>query len=75
MVYNSMKRTFVLLVSHHPSRQRAVEAVQNAPDGYVVTVGEATRNLEQNAAQWPLLHRYIYTTAMAGEWRYASWLS
>ena len=51
-----MKRTFVLLAPPHPSRQRAVEAVQTAPDGYVVTVGEATRTLEQNAAQWPLLN-------------------
>ena len=51
-----MKRTFVLLAPPHPSRQRAVEAVQNAPDGYVVTVGEATRKISQNAAQWPLLH-------------------
>lgn len=44
-----MKRTFILQPSPHPSRQRAVEAVQNAPDSYVVTVGEATRNLEQNS--------------------------
>ena len=29
--------------------------VQAAPDGYIVTVSEPTRTLEQNAAQWPYL--------------------
>lgn len=30
-------------------RDRALEAVRTAPDGFVVTVAEPTRNLEQNA--------------------------
>ena len=33
-----MKRIFIL--SHDTARQRAVQAVQNAPDGYVVTIDE-----------------------------------
>ena len=51
-----MKQTFLL--THSTARQRAQQAVQNAPEGYAVTVGEPTRNLEQNAAQWPILEAY-----------------
>lgn len=42
-----MKRQFIL--AHPVARQRAIEAVRDAPDGYAVTVAEPTRNLEQNA--------------------------
>ena len=48
-----MKHTYIL--AHETARQRAVDAVMNAPDGYCVTVAERTRNLEQNSAQWPIL--------------------
>lgn len=48
-----MKQTFIM--AHDLARQRAIQAVKDAPDGYVVTVGEPTRTLEQNAAQWPYL--------------------
>jgi hypothetical protein len=52
-----MRQTFV--VGNHPqSRGRALEAVRTAPHGYVVTVGEPTRTLEQNAAQWPILDAF-----------------
>lgn len=47
------KRVFKLV--HTTARRLAVEAVQNAPDGWCVTVSEPTRSLEQNAAQWPYL--------------------
>lgn len=40
------------------SRRNAIQAVQNAPDGDAVTVGEPTRSLEQNAAQWPILEAF-----------------
>lgn len=40
---------------HTEARRRAAQAVQDAPDGMIVTVSEPTRNLEQNAAQWPIL--------------------
>ena len=46
-----MKRTFVMPVG----RANALECVKTAKDGFVVTVAEATRSLEQNAAQWPIL--------------------
>lgn len=51
-----MKRTFVL--AHDEARRRAVECVQNAPDGYRVIVDEPKRSLDQNAAQWPILEAF-----------------
>jgi len=48
-----MKRSFIL--SHPEARRRAIEAVQQAPDGYAVTVAEPTRNLSQNAKLWATL--------------------
>lgn len=48
-----MKKQFIL--AHPVARQRAIDAVRDAPDGYAVTVSEPTRNLEQNAALWASL--------------------
>jgi hypothetical protein len=38
-------------------RQRdfAIEAIRNAPDGYIVTIREPTRNADQNAKLWAML--------------------
>jgi hypothetical protein len=36
-------------------RLRAMEAIRDSPDGYVVTIAEPTRTLEQNSLLWPLL--------------------
>ena len=47
------RQTFVM--AHDVARQRAVQAVQNAPQGYAVTISEPSRSLDQNAAQWPYL--------------------
>lgn len=40
-----MKRIFVLPIG----RDRAIQAIREAPDGYSVTLAERGRNLEQNA--------------------------
>ena len=48
-----MKRVFVL--AHDLARQRAIEAVREAPEGFTVSVGEPKRNLEQNARMWAML--------------------
>ena len=48
-----MKQTYIMV--HDIARQRAVQAVQQSPEGFVVTVGEPSRSLDQNAAQWPYL--------------------
>ena len=52
----SDKRVFKLV--HAQARRLAVEAVQQAPQGYCVTISEPTRSLEQNAAQWPYLEGF-----------------
>lgn len=38
-------------------RANAVEAVRNAPDGYVVSIGPEKRNLDQNAKLWSILNQ------------------
>ncbi len=53
-----MKRTFILQPAPHPARSNAIQALREAPDGHVVTLAEPTRNLEQNAAQWPILEAF-----------------
>jgi predicted RNA binding protein YcfA (HicA-like mRNA interferase family) len=50
-----MKQRFIL--AHVQARQRAAHAVYNAPEGFVVTVQEPTRNLDQNALLWSLLNQ------------------
>lgn len=40
-----MKRIFILPIG----RANAIQAIKEAPDGYCVTLKEATRTLEQNA--------------------------
>lgn len=42
-----MKRQIIL--AHDEARRRALQAVQEAPTGYSVTIAEPTRNLEQSA--------------------------
>lgn len=48
-----MKQIFRLV--HTLARRNAAQACAEAPDGYVVTIQEPTRTLEQNALLWPLL--------------------
>jgi len=72
-----MKQTFGLV--HTQARQRAANACMTSPDGYVCTIGEPNRNLEQNAAQWPILEAFSQqlqwpvngqtTTLTADEWK------
>ena len=49
-----MKQVFHL--AHDEARRRAWAAIGKAPQGHVVTVSEPTRNLEQNALLWAMLH-------------------
>lgn len=51
-----MKKTFRL--AHQEARTRAAMAISTAPEGWIVTVSEPTRTLEQNAAQWPILQAF-----------------
>lgn len=50
------RRLFVL--AHPEARRRAMACVADAPDGFVVTVQEPGRSLDQNAAQWPILEAF-----------------
>lgn len=43
---------------HAEARRRAIQAVQEAPEGWVVRVTEPTRTLEQNSLQWPYLDAF-----------------
>lgn len=49
-----MKRVYRLV--HSTARQRAIQDVQGAPEGFVVTVSEPTRSLDQNARLHAMLH-------------------
>jgi hypothetical protein len=40
---------------HKGARANAAQACMAAPDGFVVTISEPTRTLDQNALMWPLL--------------------
>lgn len=44
---------FILV--HDTARQRAIEAVKSAPDGFSVVIKEPTRSLEQNSLLWSIL--------------------
>lgn len=50
------KRVFRLV--HDEARRRAQEHIASAPEGYIVTVQEPTRNLDQNALMWVLLEAF-----------------
>lgn len=49
----SDRRIFIL--AHETARRGALQAVQDAPDGYCVEVKPATRSLDQNARLWAQL--------------------
>lgn len=51
-----MKQQFKLV--HEEARRRAIAAIHDAPEGWCVTVAEPTRNLDQNAASWPILQAF-----------------
>ena len=59
------KQYFVLV--HDTARHLAIEAVRNAPDGYVVEVKPKTRSLEQNALLHALLGECAKTMKYHGK--------
>lgn len=48
------KQLFIL--AHSEARRRAVQSIQDAPQGYVVKIQPPTRSLESNAAMWAALN-------------------
>lgn len=45
----------ILRITGDLARKAIFQHVQEAPEGYVVTIAEPSRTLDQNAAQWPIL--------------------
>jgi len=45
----------IIKLTGQQAREAACRYVHDAPEGWVVTIQEETRNLEQNALLWPLL--------------------
>jgi len=45
----------IFILSHQTARERACQAIREAPEGYEVRIKEPTRNLEQNARLWASL--------------------
>lgn len=45
----------ILKLTGSLARQAACRYINEAPDGYIVTIAEPTRNLEQNAKMWAML--------------------
>lgn len=60
-------RRFIL--AHQEARRRAVACVAEAPEGYVVTVAEPTRNSAINAA----LHAKLTEIAATRQWAGRRW--
>ncbi len=58
-------KTFFLV--HHQARLNALEAVKNAPDGWMVQVKEKTRSIEQNALLWSRLEEVSKQVDWYGE--------
>jgi hypothetical protein len=50
-----MSEKFYYRLVHDQARRGAAEACMRAPEGWIVTIKEPTRTLDQNAAQWPIL--------------------
>jgi len=49
-----MKQVYIL--AHSLARKNAAQAVMQAPDGWIVTIQEKTRSLEQNSKLWATLN-------------------
>ena len=64
----------VYRLAHPEARRRAMQAVAEAPDGWVVRVSEPTRNLEINAALHALLTEIAERVTWAGKrWPVEVW--
>ncbi|MFN6251704.1 MAG: recombination protein NinB [Acetobacteraceae bacterium] len=48
----------IFRLAHSEARQRACDAIAQAPENYVVTIKPPTRSLDQNAALWALLTEF-----------------
>lgn len=56
----------ILKLNNSLARQAACRYVNDAPEGFVVTIAEPTRTLEANALMWVLLHELEIQTDWHG---------
>lgn len=60
-------------------RRVVLDAIERAPVGFVLQIGEATRTLEQNAKLWPMLTDIAGQVVWNGErmdkWEWKDWLT
>ena len=56
----------ILKLTGNLARQAACRYINEAPDGYVVTIAEPTRTLEQNSKLWPMLEELAEQTDWHG---------
>ncbi len=56
-------------------RRNAMQAIADAPDGYVVTVAEAKRSGEQNNLLWALLTEIAQAKPEGRQWTPETWKS
>ncbi|GKS68977.1 NinB protein [Nitrosomonas sp. PY1] len=54
----------IYILAHDVARKRAAQACMQAPDGYVVTIQEPKRSIEENS----LLHALITQISKTQEW-------
>lgn len=62
-----MKQLFIL--AHSSVRANAIQAIKDAPDGYIVEIKPKNRSLEQNAKLHAILGEISRTTEWAGRKR------
>lgn len=46
------------ILAHEIARKNALQAVHDAPGGYIVEISEPKRTKDQNAYQWPILDAF-----------------
>lgn len=65
------RQTFVLVTER--VRSNAMRAIQTVPDGYVVTVAEASRSKDQNAKMWAMLNDVARAKPEGRNWVPETW--
>lgn len=62
-----------IILAGQPQRALAHSIINRAPDGYVVTVKEPKRNLDQNARMWAMLSDIARAKPEGRHWTTDAW--
>lgn len=68
-----MSEKVVIKLVGGPQRIRARELIGRAPDGFVVTIAEATRTNDQNAKMWAMLADVRKAKPEGRDWSAEQW--